>query len=595
MIMIKLKRLKEFENELVELIKNIKFLTMRCIGKSKKLPLKRITSDAEENSKNKKIQCKIYFKGISFFIFCLFMFLFFAACSKKESQFKDYEVFRYNEHSNITSLDPAFAKDQSNIWAVNQLFNGLVQLDDSLQIQPDIAKSWDISEDGKIYTFTLRDDVFFHEHEVFFRKKTRKVTASDFEYSFSRLLDDKIASPGRWVLQNVRKYTSENDTIFKIELKQPFPPFLGLMSMKYCSVVPEEAVTHFAGTFRANPVGTGPFYFKLWVENTKLILRKNSAYYEKDEQGNQLPYLEAVAITFLPDKQSEFLQFIQGNLDFMKSLDASYKDEILTSSGDLRPEYQGKINLQKEAYLNTEYLGFYLGTAEEYPTQSKLIRKAINYGFDRVKMMKFLRNNIGSPALHGFIPKGLPSFSKLKGYSYQPAKAKALIEEFKKKTGKSKVEITMTTNGNYSDLCEFIQRELEAAGIATKVEIILPSTLRQGKANGKFPIFRASWIADYPDAENYLSLFCSKNFTPGGPNYTHFKNNAFDELYEQSIKETNDSVRFKLYKKMDSIIIEEAPVVPLYYDEVIRFTQKNINHSGINPVDLLSLKKVKKL
>ncbi|WP_271406489.1 ABC transporter substrate-binding protein [Tenacibaculum soleae] len=516
------------------------------------------------------------------------------SCTKRKNQFSDAQVFRYNEHSNITSLDPAFAKDQRNIWAVNQLFNGLVQLDDSLHIQPDIAKSWVISEEGKKYKFTLRNDVKFHKHSLFGKDSTRNVIANDFEYSFNRLLAKNVASPGGWVLQNVANFKAESDSLFTINLKQPFPPFLGLLAMKYCSVVPKEAIEFFGNNFRANPIGTGPFKFKLWVENTKLVLRKNPLFYEKDIKGISLPYLEAVAITFLPDKQSEFLQFIQGNIDFMKSLDASYKDDILNTNGTLKEKYVGKIKMETGAYLNTEYLGIYLDNENEYATKSKLIRQAINYGFDRKKMIKFLRNGIGTPATSGFIPKGLPSFNNQKGYSYQPEKATALVARYVKETGEKNPEITITTNGNYLDLCEFIQRELQNVGLQTKVDVIPPSTLRQGKSSGKLPIFRASWIADYPDAENYVSLFYSKNFTPNGPNYTHFKNELFDDLYEQSIKEINVEKRYQLYQKMDSIIIQEAPIVPLYYDEVIRFSQKNIQGLGINPIDLLNLKRVQK-
>ncbi len=520
------------------------------------------------------------------------LFLAFFSCQKKTSQFNDTQVFRYNEHSNITSLDPAFAKDQRNIWAVNQLFNGLVHLDDSLRIQPDIAKHWMISEDGKTYRFTLRRDVQFHEHTLFGSKKTRSVVAQDFVYSFGRLLDEQVASPGGWVLQHVDSFKAENDSIFTIKLKQPFPPFLGLLAMKYCSVVPKEAIGFFGSEFRANPIGTGPFRFQLWVENTKLVLRKNLLYYEKDAKGNALPYLEAVAVTFLPDKQSEFLQFIQGNIDFMKSLDASYKDDILTTEGVLQPKYQSAIKMQTGAYLNTEYLGIYMDVAKNEPTQYKKIRQAINYGFDRKKMIQFLKNGIGTPATHGFIPKGLPSFNAQKGYTYQPEKAKKLVQEYLKATGNTNPRITLTTNSNYLDICEYVQRELQKIGLEVAIDVIPPSTLRQARATGKLAVFRASWIADYPDAENYLSLFYSKNFTPNGPNYTHFKNEKFDVLYEKSIEITAPKERYRLYQQMDSILIQEAPVVPLYYDEVIRFTQKTVHGLGINPIDMLQLKKV---
>ncbi len=514
------------------------------------------------------------------------------SCSQKDSKFTIKDVFRYNEHSNTTTLDPAFARDQRNIWPANLLYNGLVELNDSLQVQSSIAKKWTISDDGKVYTFVLRNDVYFHKHSLFGIDSTRNVIASDFEYSFRRLQDKKVASPGGWVLKNVDVFRAKNDSIFEIQLKQSFPPFLGLLAMKYCSVVSKEAIEYFGKEYRENPIGTGPFHFKLWVENTKLVLRKNHNYFEKDEEGNQLPYLESVAITFLPDKQSEFLQFIQGNLDFMKSLDASYKDDIITTQGKLQEKYKEQVNMQTGAYLNTEYLGIYLDGEEV--VKNKWLRKAINYGFDRKKMIKYLRNGIGTPALNGFIPKGLPSFNKQIGYNYDVEKAKQYLNQFKEETGNTNPQITITTNSNYLDLCEFIQRELEKIGLSVNVDVIPPSTLRQGKANGKLPIFRASWIADYPDAENYLSLFYSKNFTPNGPNYTHFRNDVFDQLYEKSISEVNLEKRYKLYQQMDSILIEEAPVVPLYYDEVIRFTQKNVKGLGINPIDLLDLRRVHK-
>ena len=210
-------------------------------------------------------------------------------------------------------------------------------------------------------------------------------------------------------------------------------------------------------------------------------------------------------------------------------------------------------------------------------------------------MVKYLRNGIGTPAINGFIPSGLPSFNNIEGYSYNPEIARKLIQLYKEETGVKTPSITITTNNNYLDLCEFIQRELQYIGLNVTIDVIPPSSLRQWKATGKFSIFRASWIADYPDAENYLSLFYSKNFTPNGPNYTHFKNIEFDELYEKSISIVNSSERFKLYQKMDSILIDEAPIIPLYYDQVIRFSQKNIRGLGINPLDMLDLRTVFKL
>lgn len=524
----------------------------------------------------------------------LVVLCFTESCTSIEKENKDHLVFRYNEQYQISTLDPAFARNPSIIWPVNQLFNGLIQLDDNLDVMPDIAASWTVSENALTYSFTLRKDVRFHKHVQFkTADSSRYVVAKDFTYSFDRLTDPKVASPGSWVLGNVEHYQATNDSTFVIQLKQPFPAFLGLLSMRYCSVVPEEIVHHYGNDFRSHPIGTGPFKFKRWEEGVKLVFRKNEQYYEVDDQGVQLPYLEAVAITFLPDKQSEFLQFAQGNIDFLNSLDPSYKDELLTASGRLREKYQASVNLVKSPHLNTEYIGFFLGS-EMPEVQSEVLRKAVNYGFDRHKMITYLRNGVGEPAIHGFIPKGLPGFDNIKGYSYKPLMARKLISQYKKETGDQTPQLTIGTNSQYLDICEYIQRELEKAGLQVKIEVMPPSTLRQMKSSGELDAFRASWIADYPDAENYLSLFYSKNFTPNGPNYTHFKSAAFDSIYEHSLSMTDIDQRKLLYTQMDSMIISKAPIIPLYYDEIVRFTRKNISGFTPNAQNFLVLKHVKK-
>ena len=524
-------------------------------------------------------------------LFLTILFFGLHSCQNTSKNDRDHLVFRYNEHANITSLDPAFAKDQRNIWPCNQLYNSLVQLDDSLTIQPDLAERWAISKDAKTYTFSLRKQVYFHKNKIFGKDSTRTVNAHDVVYSLKRLTNPKLASPGSWVMQNVETISAENDSTVKIQLKNPFPAFLGLLSMKFCSVIPKEMEEL---DFRENPIGTGPFKFKRWEANEKLVFRKNNLYFEKDKNGKQLPYLEAVAITFLPDKQSEFLQFAQGNLDFLSGLDPSYKDELLSSVGKLKKKYGNRIEMLSAPYLNTEYLGIYLDSKTP-EINARQLRQAINYGFNRETMITYLRNGIGTPAENGFIPKGLPGFSKKKYYEYNPQKAKELIAAYQAATGDTSPEFTISTNSSYLDLVEYIQRELQKIGIQVNIDVMPPSTLRQQRSAGKLDIFRASWIADYPDAENYLSLFYSENFSPNGPNYTHFKSATFDSLYKKAIHTSEAKDRIPLYQQMDSIVMNEAAVVPLYYDQVVRFTQKNVKGLGINPINLLDLKKIKKI
>ena len=521
-----------------------------------------------------------------------FLYVVVSSCADNNNS-RANDVFRYNEHKNISGLDPAFAKDNADIWAVHQLFNGLVQMDDNMNIQPCIASRWDISDDGIRYTFELRKDVLYHRHKQFGAGETRAVTAEDFVYSFQRLKNPNLASPGAWAMGVVKEFKALNQNTFQIELKHSFPAFLGMLSMKYFSVVPKEIVDFYGMSFRANPIGTGPFKFKHWSENNKLVFRKNAHYFEVDSNGEKLPHLEAIAITFLPDKQSEYLQFIQGNLDFISGLDASYKDDILNPNGKLNSKYSKQIDLLRSPYLNTEYLGFFMESSSS-EIESVLIRQAINYGFNREKMILYLRNGIGIPALGGFIPKGLPGFNDSIGYSYNPTKAKALVQEYINRSKNQKPSLTITTNENYLQFCEFIQRALLDIGLNVSIEVMPASALKTAKANGKLDFFRASWVADYPDAENYLSLFYSENYAPNGPNYTHFKNDTYDQLYKQSLSVSDNKKRLELYKKMDQMIIDDASVVVLFYDEVLRFTQKNVSGLGINPTNLLELKKVRK-
>ena len=528
------------------------------------------------------------------------------SCVNNKSDKISEMIFRYNESKGITSLDPAYAKDQKLIWPVNQLFNGLVQMDDSLNVLPCISYRWESSADLKVYTFYLRQDVFFHDNAVFEGGKGRQVVAQDFEYSFSRIIDPSVLSPGQWIFDRLDKapghpdgFKAINDSVFRVWLKYPFPPFLGMLTMPYCCVVPKEAVMHSGFDFARNPVGTGPFKFKFWREDEKLVLVKNSNYFEFDKSGIRLPYLDAVAITFIKDKQSEFLEFLKGNLDFLNGVHPVYKDILLTSTGELNPDLKNRFKILKQPYLNTEYLGFLVDTSLEViknnPLKDINLRKAINYGFDRVKMIKYLRNNIGTPALSGFIPQGLPAFNEIevKGYFYNPDTAKYFLEKAGFKNGNGLSPLVLTTIADYIDICEYIQFELSKIGIEIIIDVATGGSLRNKVANSNLAFFRGSWIADYPDAENYLSLFYSSNKSPAGPNYTQYSDPVYDSLYLEALITTEPENIIILYNKMDKMIIDASPIVPLFYDCAIRFIPLKITGLGSNPMNLLSLKNVK--
>ena len=527
-----------------------------------------------------------------------------AGCGQRQDDDEGLAIFKYNESAGILTLDPVYAKDLPHIWACNQLFNSLVAFDDKMNLVPMVAKSWDISEDGLTYTFHLRDDVRFHEDTCFKNQvpepvegpATRNVTAQDFVYSFNRVVDKSLSSPGMWIFSSVKHdddqyaFTALDDTTFQIELAKPFPPFLGILSMTYASVVPHEAVEYYGDDFRSHPVGTGPFKFQYWKENVKLVFRKNPDYFERDEKGERLPYIDAVSISFLIDKQVAFLEFIKGKFDFMSGIDARYKDELLTYDGQLRKKYVDKIELITEPYLNTEYFSFFIDPNNPLgPDRARAMRQAVNLCIDREKMLRYLRNGIGEPGTGGMIPVGLPGHSNTIGYGYDLKQAQRLVAE-------NHLEgylLQLSTVADYADIGKFVQSQVEQIGLQCKMEVMPPATMRSMRANGSLPFFRSSWVADYPDAENYLSLFTTPNFSPSGPNYTHYSNPKYDKLYEKALLCNDVEQRARYYTEMDSLMMQDAPVVVLFYDEVLRFVNKRVKDMGSNPTNLLDLRNVK--
>ncbi len=262
-------------------------------------------------------------------LFFLWMSCIISCAPKKESK----NIFRINQVAGIESLDPAFAKNLNIMWHTQNLYNRLIEFDKNKKPIGSLAKNWEISPDRKTYIFNLRTDVFFHDNEAFAQGKGRKMTAHDVVFSYSRLVDDKVASPGSWVfnghIDEQFPFSAINDSTFVLKLNAPFNPILGILSMQYCSIVPKEVVEKWGKDFRSHPCGTGPFQFQHWEESVVVTYLKNKNYWEKDSLGKRLPYLDGIKISFIDSKASEFLMFMQGNIDFMNGIDVSFKDQVL--------------------------------------------------------------------------------------------------------------------------------------------------------------------------------------------------------------------------------------------------------------------------
>jgi peptide/nickel transport system substrate-binding protein len=522
-----------------------------------------------------------------------------VSCNRKETGGK--MIFRYNQISGMETLDPAFAKSLAIMWGTHMLYNTLLEVDSGLHLVPSLATRWEASSDGLAYTFHLRSDVYFHDNDAFAGGRGRRMTAADAVYSFNRLMDPATASAGAWIFNDrVREeepFIAIDDSTLVIHLKTAFRPLPQILTMQYCAIVPREVVEKWGKDFRNHPCGTGPFRFKYWDEGNMLVLHRNPRYWEKDEAGAALPYLDAVKVSFNDTRAMEFLLFNQKKIDFVNGIDGSMKDMILTRKGTLRPEYENKIHLDKQLYLYTEYLGFMIDSTnplvKDNPLKLKKIRQAINYAIDRRKIVTYFRNGVGIPAT-GFIPAGMPGTggSGIQGYEYDPAKALALLAEAGFPNGKNLPLITLTSPDVYVDICNFVASQLNEIGIRTQVQVMLMGLLRQMMTRSQLPFFKAGWVADYPDAETFLACFYSG--FPAPPNYSRYSNSLFDRWYRESLAAAGDSVRFALYRKMDSLVSTEAPVVPLYYDEMLHFTQKNITGLQSNALNIIDLRRVRK-
>lgn len=534
-------------------------------------------------------------------LFLLLIIAFLCQCTSHKNE--DKQVFRYNQGEGLTTLDPAYAKNMAIIWAIRQIYDGLVQLDKNLHIQPNIAYKWHIDSTQTIYTFYLKNNVYFHKHFLFGKDSTRKVTANDVKYSFTRIVDTKIASSGAWIFNSKVKGVMEfqqgkanevtgfkiiNDTVFQVHLIKPYPPFLYLLTMPYGYIVPKEIVEYYGKDFRKNPIGTGAFVFKFWKEGIRLVLHKNAYYHEKDSAGITLPYLKAVEISFIRSKTSEFIAFRQGKLDMISGIDESFRHEVLDKQGNFKSHFLQQYTVEKSPYLNTEYIGFRCDKS----LYSRELRIALSMSIDRNSIVKYLKKGIGKPAT-GFIPYGIPNFEHQshEHYAYNLNKAKDMIQ----KLPKPLPEITLYTNKTYSELAEYVQRQWQQLGLSVKVVLNDFATHQEMVYTGKAPIFRASWIGDYPDAENYMALLYSGYHAPAGPNTTHFSHTHFDKLFEKALYIQDSKERTNLYAQMENILAEEMPIIPIYFDEVVRIKQKNVQKLENNAMNLLILKSVKKL
>lgn len=482
-------------------------------------------------------------------------------------QVSEEGFLRLRLKEDLSTLDPAFIVDVSSGTVAAKIFNNLVQFDPEGRIVDDLADRWEISPDGTLYRFHLREGVRFHSG--------RELVAEDVVYSLRRLLDPVVNSPRFWLLETVagaeefRSGTSPDlpgiralpSGVIEIELSHPVGLFLDFLALPNAAIIPREAVEDSEGNFAVRPVGTGPFLLGQWQRQNQLVLIRFSDYFAG------LPELPGVVYRVIPEALTAAVEFEQGNLDLIEVPRAEYKRYTVT--------LPWKDLLDSRVGLNTYYLGF---NCRRPPFDDFRVRQAFNYALDREKIIEAILEN-RAVAASGPIPPGLLETAG-EGYSYDPDRARQLLKE----AGVEfplRATLLFKSDREVLTIAEVIQSYLKEVGI----ELILVqrewSSFLEALNGGEFDLFYLSWWGDYPDAENFLyPTFHSANLGPGG-NRALFTDPEVDENLSTATGVVDPVRRVELLSAAEKRVINLAPWVFLWHKKEVMIRSPRLENYRI--------------
>lgn len=528
-------------------------------------------------------------------------------------------VFRVNEVGELSSLDPVQISDVTSAHIAENVYDNLLSFSENLELETELAQRWEVSESGRVYTYHIRTDVWFHDNVCFPGGKGRKLTAQDVVYSLQRVCDfragsksfgffqdkvvgateyyastkqalnEKLAEPK---LRDVKGLRALDDSTVQITLLKPFGPFEHMVALTSMGIVAKEAVEYYGKEFRYHPVGTGPFIFSKWTPDQELELKRNPRYWKVDSVGNRLPYLDAVRFTFMKDEKMQLLEFAAGNLEESYRIPNEFFGDIVNE----KKEPTGKWSKYKLFHVNataTQFYGF-LNTNKIF--SDKRIRQAFNYAINRNRISVYvLRNQSAGGAIHGLVPPSMPGYhtDSIVGYDYNPTKAKELLAQAGYPNGKGFPTVVLQLNsggGRNVSIAEAIQGMLmENLNISVELQQVEFAQHLESIDHGKAAFFRLGWVADYPDPETFLNLYYSKLIpADGGPspmNSTRYRNADFDVYFEKALAATDRQQRMMWYKKAEQTAMNDAPMMLLIYDEDYRFVQPYVRGYRNNAMD----------
>ncbi len=483
------------------------------------------------------------------------------------------DTIRIGIRENPSTLDPALIADVPSGRLVPKLFNGLVRYGDSLEVLPDIARSWTVSPDGTTYTFFLRSGVVF--------SSGRPVTADDFKYSFERVLSPAVRSPRLWVFEAVRGarafslggapdvagIRARDAATLVIELERPFTPFLSMLGMPTACVVDREQVEKTGRGFGQQPVGTGPYRLESWDADNQIVLVRNDRYFGPKPKTQRLVY------RVFTEEFSMRTEFEAGNLDIIplsRTLLAEYRAS---------PRY-GKHIAQTQG-ANTYYVGF---NCRRAPFDQPALRQALNRCIERDKIVQTILGGTAVPA-RGPVPPLLTRYAaEMPVWTYDPSGARAAIQKLSDPPGDKEYSFYIRSSEESLSIAQVLQYYFRQAGVRVHIVACEWSAFKKACDEGVPDLFLMSWWADYPVPENFLyPTFFSGNAGPAG-NRAQFSDPMYDEIILQAQRTADADMLQSLYKRAELYLIDRCPWIFLWHRSDYAAVQPDIRGFRLNPL-----------
>ena len=528
-------------------------------------------------------------------------------------------IYRVNETGELRSLDPVAINDVTSAHIAENIYDQLLYFDEQLHLTPELAERWEVSPDGRRYTYYLRRGVYFHDDPCFPGGKGRELTAEDVAYSLTRCCDARTGTlsadyfRGKVVgaeeyyaatrqamlngttpsVSGVRGFQVLDRYTFRIELTEPFGPFEYYVAMNFTGIHPREAVEYYGKEFAYHPVGSGPFRFVRWLPDQECVLARNPRYWKRDSLGNRLPYLDQIRFQFIKDDKVQFLELLEGNLEECYRIPSEFFPLVVDERKQLRRSFE-RFQLLRVPALSTQYYGM-LTTSPLF--RDRRVRQAFNYAVDRERILHFvLKGQGGMPAHHGLVPPAMPDYpaERVRGYHFDPARARQLLAEAGYGSWRKfpPLELQLNSGGGRNLLvAEAVQQQLgEYLGIQVGLKIVEFARHLDEIDHGRAPFFRLGWVADYPDPESFLNLYYGK-LVPSDPtaasplNSTRYRNPRYDELFEAARSQLDRRRRNELFAQAEQVAIADAPMLLLFYDEDYRLLQPYVRGYRNNAMD----------